>query len=220
MADNMRIELISVVGVFDQTKFTRSFPLTGERVREIEATLNEVIQGAEGVSERGPTKIISVPRLQIDILLDSQRIEMRRRFPPPPEELGSEMTDLFFAMLNSFNTNVNEIPWVRTGYNFNLTIQTSGPAIEKLAQESLSQDFRGKLGSPVKGAATWLWLDESEAVHWLRLEPHRNDPSSERVTVVSNFTEEGGTLASAENIKSKQVAYWTKLNDLLHRIGL
>lgn len=215
------IDLVSVVGVFDPSKLTPPFSLTAQHIRQIESSVAESAQAGEGFTERGPAKFVQIPRRQMDLVIENERIEVRRRYPGTPlEEAASGMAQLFSLFLEAQSTTPDVVPWVRTGYNYILTRQTDGITIAKLAEGLFSRKFVSKLKHPVKGAATWIWLDAGEALLWLRLEPYRNDPAATKMAVNANFVEEGSVLVNEAAIKSKLTGYFANLNDLLDRIGL
>jgi len=215
------IELVSVVGVFDPSKLTSPFSLTAQLIRQIESSVGESAQAGEGVTERGPVKIVLIPRRQMDLLIENERIEVRCRYLRTSlEEAASGMTQLFSLFLEAQSTTPDAVPWVRTGYNYILTRPMDGIAIAKLAEGLFNQKFESKLKYPVKGAATWIWLDTEEALLWLKLEPYRNDPAATKIAVNANFVEEGGVLVDEAAMNSKLTSYFANLNDLLDRIGL
>lgn len=221
MATSRDIDLVSVVGVFDPSKLTLPFSLTVQHVRDIESTVGESVQFGEGVGERGPLKIVQIPRRQMDLIVENERIEVRRRYLGTSlEEAASGMTQLFSLFLEAQETTPEAVPWVRAGYNYILTSQTGGIAIAKLAEGLFSRKFVSKLKHPVTGAASWIWLDVGAAVLWLRLEPYRNDAAATKMTVNANFLEEGGTPTPEKAIESKLTGYLADLNELLDRIGL
>ena len=220
MANGREIDLVTFVGVFDPREST-SFLLAAPHIRQIESSLEEVVQFGELITERGQGRIVSVPRNQTDLLIEHERIEVRRRYPGiSVTEASIQMTGLFSVALETLKVDPKEVTWLRTGYNFFLTVPTGGIAIEKLARGLFSKDFVDKLEYPIKGAATWLWLEAGQALLWLKLEPNRNDPAASKMTVTANFLEEGGTLVPREAIESKLTGYLAKLNELLDRIAL
>lgn len=219
MPNEREIQLLTFVGVFNPADV--SFALTAQHLREIESAIGEVVQGGEAITERGPGRIVTIPRNQIDLLIENERIEVRRRFPGPSiQEASDQMARLFSVSLETVEVDPSEVSWLRIGYNFVMTIQTDGSAIARLANGVFSEDFTAHLGYPIKGAATWLWLQAKDTLLWLKLEPFRNDPAASRITVTANFLEEPGTLPPIEADDSKISNYLTELNELLNRIGL
>lgn len=214
------MDLITVVGVFDPEQ-ALSYTLARHQLKQIENALEDVLQFGEIASDRGPGQIIVEPRNQIDLIINNERIEVRRRFPPSNLEEGSvRMGNMLAVVLNAVGTNIEEVRWARIGYNFNLTISTDGEAITQIAKGMFSQEFKDKIKHPIKGAASWLWLDLEESTMWLRLEPLKNDPSASRVQVIANFTEEGGKMPSKDEIAGKIVGYEGSLKDILESIDL
>jgi hypothetical protein len=221
VTNGSNIDLVSVVGVFDPSRLTSPFLLTAQHIRQIESSVGESAQGGEGVTERGAAKFVQIPRRQMDLVIENERIEVRRRYPGTPlEEAARGMTQLFSLFLEAQSTTPDAVPLVRTGYNYILTRQMDRIAIAKLAEGLFSRRYLSKLKHPVKGAATWIWLDAGEALLWLRLEPYRNDPAATKVAVNANFVEEGGVLVNEAAMNSKLTGYFANLNDLLDRIGL
>ena len=219
MAESIHIEFVSFVGVFDPQD--TAFDVSRHQFLEIESLVKEVLQLGEGHSERGPVKVISAPSNQMDLLIENERIVARLRYPRASLEVSiPPMAGLFWRALETLKPDYSSVSWVRFGYNLHGTVLTDGLAIAKLADGPFSTEFKDKLRYPIAGAATWLWLDLPTAGLWLRLEPHRSDPSSERIAVTGNFTEERGSLPSEGQILSKFSTYQKEVQDLLSRIDL
>ena len=220
MANGRLVDLVTFVGVFDPRENT-SFLLAAPHVLQVESSFGEAMQFGEFMTERGQGRIVSVPRNQMDLIIEHERIEVRRRYPGTSViEASSQMARLFSVALETLTVDPKEVPWLRTGYNFVLSVPTDEIAIVQLARGLFSKDFLDKLEYPIKGAATWLWLEAGQALLWLKLEPNRNDPAASKMTVTANFLEEGGTLVPREAIESKLTGYLAKLNELLDRIAL
>ncbi|MDA0263453.1 MAG: hypothetical protein O3A93_04830 [Chloroflexi bacterium] len=220
MANIRNIDLVSFVGVFDAQKAPQ-LQVGAQTVRDVENKLGQTVQGAEGVSERGPAQFILVPRDQIELLIEKERIEVRRRYPGELIKDGPMMANTFWSALNSMSADPSKFPWIRFGYNMILSTPAVPTAIEKLAVGLFSDTFKKALGYPITGAAAWTWLKvDSDVTLWLRLEPFRNDPTANRVAVTANFLVENGNMPPQNEFSTNLDGYSTKLNEILDRIGL
>lgn len=219
MVDESNLDLITFVAVFDPD--TASFAFTSDILKKTEQALGKELQGGEGITERGPARILTVPRDQMDMIVESERLEVRRRYPST--DLSPQIDDLsnlFSVGLDLLEGELSSVTWHRFGYNYTMSVPTTGPAVGKLAEGVFSQEYKQNLKYDIIGAANWLWLQVGDAVLWLRLEPHRNDRSTERVTVMANFLEETGPLPTGTTLTSQLLMYWSELKDILGRIGL
>jgi len=219
VANESNINIITFVAVFEPE--TASFSITAEDIHNAEISLGNVVQGGDGITERGPAKILSLPSDQMDIIFESERLEVRRKYPG--SSLSGpidEMSKLFSSGLQLLDGDASSVSWIRYGYNFILSIPTKGPAGATIANELFSNEYQGKLNFDIIGAANSLWLKVDDAVLWLRIDPHRNDRNNERATVTANFVEENGPLPTSNDLSSKLLSYWGKLESLLGRIGL
>ncbi len=79
MADESNLNIMTFVAVFDPE--TASFSLTAESIQKIELSSGKEVQGGEGVTERGPARLLVVPRDQMDLIIENERVEVRRRYP-------------------------------------------------------------------------------------------------------------------------------------------
>ncbi len=207
MADESNLNIMTFVAVFDPE--TASFSLTAESIQKIELSSGKEVQGGEGVTERGPARLLVVPRDQMDLIIENERVEVRRRYPGSAlSEPISEMSNLFSIGLGLLDGDISTVTWRRFGYNFTMSINTDGPAAAKLAEGVFSDEYAKKLKYDLIGAANWLWLKVGDAVLWLRLEPQRNDPATKRVIVTANFLEENGLLPTENQVATKLQKYW------------
>ena len=220
MPNERNIDLITVVGVFGP-KQEISYTLARNQLKQIEDSLEDVVQIGEIATDRGPGHIIIEPRRQIDLIISDERIEVRQRFPES-DLTGSSvlMGNMLRVVLNSLGTNIEKVQWARIGYNFTLTIPTTGKAIAQIENGMFSQEFKDKIKHPIIGAASWLWLTLEHSTMWLRLEPLKSDPASSRVQVNANFTEEEGKMPSHGEFASKLQSYKGSLQDILESINL
>ena len=221
LPNERQTELATFVAVFDPQN-APEVSVTAQIVRDLEAKLNQEVRGGDGVSQRGPGQIVSVPRSQLDLLMEKERIEVRQRYYGKSPEDFSKMTDLLMSVLETMEIDPGEFSWVKFGFNYIQSVTTDSAAVERLALNLFSGDFSRAVEYPIVGAAVWTWLELPDSVLWLRLEPYRSDPKANRVTVTANFLIEKPTQLTLKKteIEGKLIGYSTELDKLLGRIGL
>jgi len=220
VANTRDIELASFVAVFDVGQAPK-LQVNAQTVRSLENKLKQTVQGGEGATERGLAQLIIVPRDRVEVILENERVEVRRRYLTDLAQDGPMMAEIWWSVFDSLNVDPNSFPWVRFGYNLNLSVLAKPTAIEKIADGLFSDNFQKNLGYQLSGAAAWTWLKvASDVTLWLRLEPSRNDPTADQLAVTANFLVENGNLPTQNEVATYLDEYSAKMNDLLDRIGL
>lgn len=212
-------ELVSVVGVFDPMEMQDLVKLGPTEIEAIEESLGEMFQVGQVINDRGSGSDLVIRRLQIDLLIQDGRFEVRSQGPSFSSETAQKMVELFSEVVSRFGS----VPWTQLGYNFILRLSSSDTAIEKLGSQMLKDSLASTLQHEILGGAAWLWLEVQGSTLWLKLEPHRNSRTTRRVYVNANFTVElpdpSGFPGSAI-IKDKLLSYRDELDSILKALEL
>lgn len=214
------IDIVSAVGIFDP-ETASAFDLTATHLQGIEKSFGDSLQIGQMMTPRGLANVVSIPRNRVDILIEPTRLELRQQYPGTAiDEVAPVMAKLNSAVFEVLNVDPGEINWLRTGYNFNLTVLANQPAIEKLSEGLFDSSFTDILEYPLKGASIGVWLQVQDSVLSLKLEPYRSDTSEHKIAVIANFLEEGRSAPPSEGLETKLPGYLKELNDLLDRMGI
>lgn len=155
--------------------------------QQLEAEFGSVVDAAEGVvSPTGFAQVLRIPRRRLEIALGRNRWEFSSRAEAVGADEGRNMAEAVYLLEKL----APDAEWKAIGYNYVLTFiaPNNSLAIEAIgAVTQAIEEISRKLEYPVKGAATWLYMDvEGKRLH-LRMEPRGGDPESRRIWAQANF---------------------------------
>jgi hypothetical protein len=137
--------------------------------------------------------------------------------------LSAAAIDLMPRFLIAVIENLGDLSWVRVGYNFIIPLLTDDLVISKIRQSLLKDSLEAVLNCNVIGAAAWLWLEVGGGYFRLKLEPHRESPTTHRLIANANFTIElgdKGDLPSIEQLSQGLVEYYGQVDSTLAKLSL
>ena len=220
VASSREFDLVSIVVTFDPAKLEGVSPLGTQEIEAIEESLGETLKVGQVIStDRGSGSAIAIQRRQVDLLILGNRIEARSLQP----EFSSDVARLMVKLLDSVISRLGSIPWDQIGYNFVLTVPLEGVAVQELSRSLLKDDLETKLGHPVKGGAVWVWLEVEDTLLWLRLQPHRDSPTTKRITANANFlitSDSDLKFPSADDFGRSLLRYYELLDPILKKMDL
>ena len=206
-------ELVGIVAQFDPRAIEGNLYLDPSDLSLIEDSINDTLRVSQASGAQGAGHILAAPGLQLDVLIIGNRLEVRSNQRAFSEETASRAAQF----LHNVMSHLPVLAWQSIGYNFVLRIVSPRPAIEKLRGSLLSSELKVSSGKII-GAGAWLWVEvDDDAVLWLRLEPQRNDPATERIVVNANFNvalQGDRQLPDAERMTEQLITYerWLDTN--------
>ena len=212
------LQLVSLVATYDP-KTAPNISLGPQDIESIEDALGLQLQVGQALSERGPGSALGIQRHQINLSVLGDRLETRSLQPGFSQETSHLIVDLF----ESVTSRIAPMPWSKIGYNYVLSVQTEGAAIEVLQRSLLKTGLGDKIGHPVRGGAAWLWLEVGESTLWMKLEPRRSSPTTSIVSVNANFEPpsiSGSVLPGKETFVNELSGNWNHLEAILKRLDL
>lgn len=217
-----QFEVVTFVGVYDSSQAIDPSAFTPADIDAIETSMDATVSVAQGTSSHGAGFAIAVPTRQLDILLFGNRVEVRSMKPTFAENVASDMA----KFLGELSPKTADFPWTRIGFNFILRSDLETPAVAKVKEYFFREDLADLLGEQVEevtGGAAWVWLTVGEDTLWLRLQPHRDNPSSSRILINANITQD---LISPEQfpdpttIATQLWERWLKVDGVLNGVGI
>jgi len=204
----------SVVVVF--SKGTVITPLID--LNYFEEQFDTTIEVGQGVSDKGTVVVIKAIKLQLEIFIFIDRIEVKSFSDKSIEEVAA----LLAKALEVTNSILPELKWSKIGYNYQYNMTTEEPAIASIPRGFINVTAISEIiGHNVIGVASELWAEVEESIMWLRLKPRNSDKTSNKIIVSANFTEElGDIVLDKETIQSKYTKMKAELDKILKDIGL
>lgn len=186
---------------------------------ELEARFGVAVEVAEQVfGPEGSGRVARIPKKNLEIVVMPKRWEFNALGGVVDENVGNVIASAIHTLAGL----VESPQWKAIGYNYGVLF---APPDEKIAVAAIAasvfdmQKMAKKLGRPVKGAATWLYLDIEERLVRLRFEPRAGKRDAKDVWARANFHEElQGVLPSESQIGDEFVRLYGVFFDLMKRM--